>query len=101
MKATESVELLETIGRTFLTGYGHAVGAASVGYADARLERVRAGLATAHTCLAAEVFCGIPPPEAAALTERARRDLPADGLLPAYQVGRQQIVHTSETRGRC
>lgn len=39
-KTTASVTLLETIGRSFLTGYGHAVGTRTIADAEAQLERV-------------------------------------------------------------
>jgi enediyne biosynthesis protein E3 len=53
--------------------------------------RIFAGLATPHTPVATAVFCGCSPEEAAAVTDRAREDLPPDGELPAYEVWRGRI----------
>ncbi|MEV6693456.1 DUF1702 family protein [Micromonospora sp. NPDC051196] len=61
------------------------------GSAFAAQARLRAGLVTEHTPLATDVFCGCSPEEAAAVTDRARDDLPPDGTEPAYEVWRQRI----------
>ena len=61
------------------------------GSAFAAQARLRAGLVTEHTPLATDVFCGCSPEEAAAITDRARADLPPDGTEPAYEVWRQRI----------
>ncbi|WP_327026331.1 DUF1702 family protein [Micromonospora sp. NBC_01739] len=53
--------------------------------------RLRAGLVTEHTPLATEIFCGCSPEEAAAVTDRAREDLPPDGTEPAYEMWRRRI----------
>ncbi|MEU5909249.1 DUF1702 family protein [Micromonospora sp. NPDC047527] len=53
--------------------------------------RLHAGLATEHTHLATGVFCGCTPQEAATITERERDALPADGVVPAYEIWRQRI----------
>ncbi|MGC5031219.1 DUF1702 family protein [Micromonospora sp. DT229] len=53
--------------------------------------RLRAGLVTEHTPLATEIFCGCSPEQAAAVTDRAREDLPPDGTEPAYEVWRRRI----------
>ncbi|MGH3860295.1 DUF1702 family protein [Actinokineospora sp.] len=54
--------------------------------------RVRAGLVIPHTRVASKVFCGMSPEDAAQLTHDARRDLPADGDVPAYEVWRQRVA---------
>jgi hypothetical protein len=55
--------------------------------------RVLAGLVIPHTELAAQVFCGCTAAEASAVNDDARRNLPADGPLPAYEVWRQRITN--------
>jgi enediyne biosynthesis protein E3 len=55
--------------------------------------RVLAGLVIPHTELAARVFCGCTAAEASAVNDDARRNLPADGPLPAYEVWRQRIAN--------
>jgi len=54
--------------------------------------RVRAGLVIPHTEIASRVFCGLSPQDAAQVTHDARRGLPADGELPAYEVWRQRVA---------
>jgi hypothetical protein len=66
--------------------------------------RVLAGLVIEHTELAARVLCGCTAAEASAVNDDARRNLPADGPLPAYEVWRQRIANrfradTVTTRG--
>ncbi|MGQ0842204.1 DUF1702 family protein [Actinokineospora sp.] len=63
------------------------------GSAFAAEARGRAGLVIPHTELATQVFCGLTPEQAAQVTHDVRRDLPADGDLPAYEVWRQRIAH--------
>lgn len=62
--------------------------------------RVRAGLVTDHTRLAASVFCQASPEAAAAVAARARVDLPPDGPVPAYEIWRQRIAHEFVSLGR-
>ena len=62
--------------------------------------RLRAGLATPHTGRATAVFCGTSPEEAAAMTDTALRDLPADGPMPAFEVWRQRIANEFVSLGR-
>ncbi|HEX3733266.1 MAG TPA: DUF1702 family protein [Mycobacteriales bacterium] len=54
--------------------------------------RVRAGLVTPHTRLAARVFCGMSPEDAAAVADEAIVGLPPDGEVPAFEVFRQRIA---------
>ncbi|MGH3429470.1 MAG: DUF1702 family protein [Mycobacteriales bacterium] len=54
--------------------------------------RVRAGLVTPHTRLAARVFCGMSPEEAAAIVDEILADLPPDGEIPAFELSRQRIA---------
>jgi hypothetical protein len=61
------------------------------GAAFAAKARERAGNPAPRTDLACRVLCGLPAEDAARLTEYALADLPADGLLPAYEVWRQRI----------
>jgi len=55
--------------------------------------RERAGLVVPHNELGTEVLCGMTVTEAAALCDRARRDLPDGGEQPAFAVWRQRIAH--------
>jgi len=63
--------------------------------------RLRAGLLTEHTELAAEVFCGMSPQAASAVTVAARSDLPAHGSVPAYEIWRDRIAQRFGSQGRC
>lgn len=62
--------------------------------------RVLAGLVTPHTHLASSVFCGMPPEEAAAVTDRALIDLPPDGDIPSFEVWRLRIAEEFVSVGR-
>jgi hypothetical protein len=53
--------------------------------------RERAGNPAPHTNLACSIVCGMPAEDAARLTDHALKDLPADGVLPAYEVWRHRI----------
>jgi hypothetical protein len=53
--------------------------------------RQRAGLVMPHNELATRIFCGMPVPEATRVTDEARTNLPADDVLPAYEIWRQRI----------
>ncbi len=62
------------------------------GVAFAAKARERAGNMAAHTLLACEVICGTDAATAAAVTDEARHDLPADRPdKPAFEVWRQRI----------
>ncbi len=62
------------------------------GVAFAAKARERAGNPAAHTELAARVVCGMSGPQAAAVTDAAQEDLPADRPgEPAFEVWRQRI----------
>jgi hypothetical protein len=75
--------------------------AVAQGCAFASKARVRAGHVTSDTRIAAAVFCGSSPESAAAVTDAARVDLPADRDVPSYQAWRQRIAGEFATRGRC
>jgi hypothetical protein len=53
--------------------------------------RIRGGGFLPHTELACRLFCGRSAAEAAALTDEALVDLPADGEIPAFEVWRRRI----------
>lgn len=53
--------------------------------------RERAGNPAAHTELACQVFCGLSANAAAALTDQAGENLPADGAEPAFEIWRRRI----------
>ncbi len=61
------------------------------GAAFAAKARERAGIPSTHTDLACRILCGMPAEDAARATDVALVDLPADGVLPAYEVWRQRI----------
>jgi enediyne biosynthesis protein E3 len=61
------------------------------GAAFAAKARARAGIPSTHTDLACRIVCGMSAEDAALATDAALVDLPADGLLPSYEVWRQRI----------
>jgi hypothetical protein len=61
------------------------------GAAFAAKARQRAGIPTEHTELACRIICGMSAREAAGATDLALVDLPADGVVPTYEVWRQRI----------
>jgi hypothetical protein len=63
--------------------------------------RLLAGLEVPHTSVATEVFCGMTPAEAAAVTDQTRPDGPLRGHLPGYEVWRQRIAEEFASHGRC
>ena len=63
------------------------------GAAFAAKARQRAGNATDHTELAAEVFCNASADQAARTTDAALENLPADSREPGYEIWRQRIQH--------
>jgi hypothetical protein len=63
--------------------------------------RVRAGLVTPHTELAARVFCGLTAARASAVADRAREDLAeSDGGRPSYEIWRRRIANQFVSIGR-
>ncbi|MEV8513846.1 DUF1702 family protein [Dactylosporangium sp. NPDC051484] len=73
------------------------------GAAFAAAARERAGLVMPHNELAAQVLCGLSVSAATRLTDEARVGLPADGVVPAYEIWRQRCrsalaAVVSETR---
>lgn len=61
------------------------------GSAFAAKARQRAGNPAPHTEMAARIFCHCDAATAAAVTDTALLNLPADGDLPAYELWRQRI----------
>ena len=61
------------------------------GVAFAAKARLLAATPATHTEVACKLLCGMTVPEAASVTDAALRDLPPDGLEPAYEVWRQRI----------
>jgi enediyne biosynthesis protein E3 len=53
--------------------------------------RARGGNPAPHTDLACRIFCGLDAATAAALTDEALADLPADGEIPAFEVWRRRV----------
>ena len=64
---------------------------AALGAAFAAKARQRAGNPAPHTELACGVLCGRSAEAAAAVTDDALRDLPRDGVEPAYEIWRRRI----------
>jgi enediyne biosynthesis protein E2 len=54
-------------------------------------QRVMSNLVTAHTEMASQIFCNMPPEEAAELTDWAAIDLHDTSSVPAYEIFRQRI----------
>lgn len=64
--------------------------------------RLRANLVTPHTRLATEVFCGMSPEQAAAVTDETRPSrIDETGSAPTYEVWRQRIANQFVALGRC
>ncbi|NEA33575.1 DUF1702 family protein [Streptomyces sp. SID13031] len=61
------------------------------GAAFAAAARAKADLVCPHNELATQIFCGQPVALAEKITDETMADLPADGVLPAYEVWRQRI----------
>ena len=61
------------------------------GVAFAAKARHRAGNLASHTEMACRLICGMPAIEAAAVTDEALHNLPADGDVPAYEIWRRRI----------
>lgn len=81
---------------TFLARSGAARPWVAQACAFAAKARLLAGLANAHTQRAAAVFCGTTAEKAAAVTDDALVDLPADGPVPAFESWRQRIAAAFE-----
>ncbi len=64
----------------------------AVGAALAAKFRQQAGTSAPHTDLACEVLCGLSGEMVAHITDVARKNLPADGEIPAYEVWRQRLA---------
>ncbi|SRR6266487_6362028 len=62
------------------------------GGAFGAVARARANLVVPHNEMATQIFCGRSVAAAQAVTDEARIDLPADGLVPAYEIWRQRIA---------
>jgi hypothetical protein len=92
------------VGRAALESLRHRAGdhasQLAQGSAFAAEARVHAGLETAHTDLATDVFCGMTPREAAAVTDAARVDLPDDAPQTPYEVWRRRIATEFASIGR-
>lgn len=74
------------------------------GSAFAAQARVRAGLLVPHTEVATLAFCGLPPEQAARITEDLRPAAPVvdeRNATPAYEVWRRRIADEFAARGRC
>lgn len=68
------------------------------GSAFAATARIEAGLVTAHTELATEVFCGMTPEQASAVSAEHRPTGPAADDLPLYELWRQRIADAFAAR---
>lgn len=85
-----------------LRGHGGAYAPAMAqGSAFGAEARERAGLTTASTGVATDVFCGATPAQAAAVTRTALAGLDPDGPVPAYQAWRRRIAEQFAVLGRC
>lgn len=67
------------------------------GAAVAATFRMQTGGVAAHTDLACEVLCGLSSEMVAHIAGLARRDLPPDGVEPAYEIWRQRLAHQFAT----
>ncbi|HEX8305704.1 MAG TPA: DUF1702 family protein [Jatrophihabitans sp.] len=70
------------------------------GSAFAATARVEAGLVTAHTELATQVFWGLTPEQASSVSISQRPEGPVADDLPAYELWRQQVASAFVTLGR-
>jgi len=70
------------------------------GSAFAATARVEAGLVTAHTDLATQVFWGMTPERASAVSIDQRPEGPAADDLPAYELWRQRVASAFVALGR-
>jgi len=81
---SEAIEALMTSARAYRAPLAQ-------GAAFAAQARQRAGIPASHTDLACRIIWGMPALETARATDIALADLPAEGVLPAYEVWRQRI----------
>lgn len=70
------------------------------GSAFAATARVEAGLVTAHTDLATQVFWGLTPEQASAVSIDQRPEGPTSDDLPAYELWRQRVASAFVALGR-
>ena len=70
----------------------------AAGAAVAAKFRMQTGGVAAHTDLACEVLCGLSSNMVAHIAELARKDLPPDGVEPAYEIWRQRLAEQFATR---
>lgn len=80
----EAIEALLTSARAYRAPLAQ-------GAAFAAKARQRAGIPASHTDLACRIIWGMPALEATRATDIALVDLPAEDVLPAYEVWRQRI----------
>ncbi len=73
------------------TASGPYAAALAVGVAIAAHARQLAGSPAPYAELACEAVCGVPLAAAADMVEAAFKDLPADGVRPAYEIWRQRL----------
>lgn len=66
--------------------------AMTAGAAVAATFRMQTGGVAAHTDLACETLCGLSSEMVAQIANLARKDLPADGAEPAYEIWRQRLA---------
>jgi hypothetical protein len=64
----------------------------AVGAAIAAKFRQQANTSAPHTDLACDALCGLSSEMVAHITDVARKDLPADGIEPAYEIWRQRLA---------
>ncbi len=85
--------------RRFAERAGEYLPQVAQGSAYAAKARVRAGLVTAHTPIATEVFWGMTPERAAQVCDDTRPDHGDKGELTAHEVWRQRIADQFVTVG--
>lgn len=91
LAATYAGGATETELKTLRAGAGQFGPQLAQGSTFAAQARLCAGLVTEHTPMATDVFCGCTPEAAAVITEGERKALPAEGVVPGYEVWRQRI----------
>ncbi|MEO7019926.1 MAG: DUF1702 family protein [Ktedonobacteraceae bacterium] len=74
------------------TAAGPYMPAMAAGAAVAAKFRMQTGGVAAHTDLACEVLCGLPSAIVAEIANLACKDLPPDGVEPAYEIWRQRLA---------
>lgn len=86
--------------RLLRDGAGEHRGDLAQGSAFAAAARLRAGLLTEHNERATRILCGTGARAAAEVTDEARRDLPGDGPVPAFEVWRRRITDAFRATAR-